>query len=86
MSMRFYGKASCNIGLITLKSLNVIGSIGGTGEFEYVLDFFRLYGDKAERMVEKEYKPEEANVALGEEKGKVQIVFENFKNNNDNYY
>ncbi len=37
--------------LITLKALKLSGSIGGTGEFEEVLEFFKEYGVLAEKMV-----------------------------------
>ena len=37
--------------LITLKALKISGSIGGTEEFEEVLEFFKTYGGLAEKMV-----------------------------------
>ena len=40
-----------NPGIITLKALTLTGSIGGTGEFEEVMDFFEGNEDIADIMV-----------------------------------
>ena len=77
VTIGFYGNTTCDAGLITLKGLSVFGSIGGTGEFENVLDFLKLHGDKAERMVVAEYPLENASEAFTRNhSGKCQIVFE----------
>lgn len=77
VTIGFYGNTTCDAGLITLKGLSVFGSIGGTGEFENVLDFLKLHGDKAERMVVAEYPLENAAKAFTRNhSGKCQIVFD----------
>ena len=50
-----YGHAETQVGLITLKKISLYGSIGGTGEFVRVIDFFKKYGAIVEKLVTDEY-------------------------------
>jgi L-iditol 2-dehydrogenase len=41
----------CDLALVTTKALTIRGSIGGTGEFSEVLEFFAEHGDAAGRLI-----------------------------------
>ena len=50
--------------LIVTKSMTVVGSIGGTGEFEKVISFFTKYPEMAERLITHEYSASEMSEAF----------------------
>ena len=59
-------QSSFDLSKVTSKALNVLGSIGGTGEFREVLDFFESHGPLVQRLVTRTYSYHDAHLAFEE--------------------
>jgi threonine dehydrogenase-like Zn-dependent dehydrogenase len=51
MALGFIPAVELNLKLVTLKAARIIGSMGGTGQFETVLDFTRNHPDIARQLI-----------------------------------
>jgi threonine dehydrogenase-like Zn-dependent dehydrogenase len=80
VSLGMPASSEYDLSKVTTKSLNVVGSIGGTGEFRETLDFFAGHADLVRKLVTATYPYSEAERAFTEGQDpkqnlKVQIQF-----------
>ena len=80
LTVGMYGEMWADLGLITMKRLTVQGSIGGTGEFERVLEFCKKYSHLVEQMVTSEYSYQQCEEAFEKSRTdprniKTQLIF-----------
>ena len=64
ITLSMYPQTTLNFSNVVLKALTIKGSIGGTGEFDDVIGFFKDYADIVEAMVTSEYHYKDAQQAF----------------------